>query len=116
MSGMSGRTRRLAAMATALVGTAAVVGLYESPALRAQAAPPVRFQEHVIPQHRKPNFLAYYEAPDFKRQTLWEVPEGLQHGIQPTTGVSGGQAQTLLSAGFNGIFEHKMQGGENLGK
>lgn len=250
MSRMNGRTRQLAAMATALVGTAAVVGLYEGPALRAQSAPPVRFQEHVIPQpipggyqviavdlnkdskldllalglsrqgelawfenpswtrhvissefsnminaavrdldgdgipeialahgfttsaetsqggisilthgatvddkwtrkdidavptahrlrwlnpegnrwvlvnsplitagstapdYRKPNFLAYYEAPDFKRQTMWEVPEGLQHGIQPTTGVSGGQAQTLLSAGFSGIFEHKLQGGK----
>lgn len=64
------------------------------------------------PDYRKPNMLVYYEAPDWKRQTLWDIPEGLQHGIYPTTALTNSKVETLLSAGFGGIFEHKLQGGK----
>lgn len=63
------------------------------------------------PDYRKPNVIVYYEAPDWKRQTLWEL-EGLQHGILPNTEFGSGKAEAMLSAGFGGIFEHQFQNGK----
>lgn len=64
------------------------------------------------PEYRTPNLIVYYEAPNWTRQTMWEIPEGLQHGILPTAALTGTKAESLLSAGFNGVFEHRFQRGK----
>jgi hypothetical protein len=64
------------------------------------------------PDYRAANSIVYYEPGDWKRQTLWNIESGLQHGILPTTAFSNGKAETMLSAGFSGIFEHKFQAGK----
>jgi hypothetical protein len=63
------------------------------------------------PDYRKPNVIVYYQAPDWKRQTLWEM-EGLQHGVLPTSDLGGGPGQLMLSAGFSGIFQHRFENGK----
>jgi hypothetical protein len=61
------------------------------------------------------NAIVYYEAPDWKRQTITEDEEGVIHGILPTSlapfgGARG--AESLLSASFLGIFQHRWQDGK----
>jgi hypothetical protein len=74
---------------------------------------PLITEGSTAPDYRKPNLLAAYEAPDWKRQVIWEVPEGLQHGVIPTTMFSSNpKVDTLLSAGFSGIFQHRWEGGK----
>jgi hypothetical protein len=64
----------------------------------------------VAPDYRKPNQVVYYEAPDFKRQTLSEE-EGLMHGIQPVL-LGNGKVDSLLAAGFTGIWQHQFKDGK----
>lgn len=73
---------------------------------------PLITEGSTAPDYRKPNLLAYYEAPDWKRQTMYDFTEGLQHGVLPTTAFTGTKVETVLSAGFMGIFESKWQGGK----
>lgn len=58
------------------------------------------------------NPLVYYEAPDWKRQVLGQV-DGLVHGILPTAAppFAEGRGDSLLSAGFTGVVQHRMVGG-----
>jgi aldos-2-ulose dehydratase/isomerase family protein/VCBS repeat protein len=62
------------------------------------------------PDYRKPNVIAFYEGPDWKRQTLSEE-EGLMHGIQPVQ-LPDGRAESLLAAGFAGIWQHQFKDGK----
>jgi hypothetical protein len=75
--------------------------LVNSPLIGAGATPP---------DYRKPNVIAFYEGPDWKRQTLSEE-EGLMHGIHPVS-LPGGRAETLLGAGFGGIWQHQFKDGK----
>ena len=61
------------------------------------------------------NAIVYYEAPDWKRQTITEDEEGVIHGILPTSQAPFGGArgaESLLSASFLGIFQHRWQDGK----
>ncbi len=61
------------------------------------------------------NAIVYYEAPDWKRQTITEDEEGVIHGILSTSQAPFGGArgaESLLSASFLGIFQHRWQDGK----
>jgi hypothetical protein len=64
----------------------------------------------VAPDYQAPVPIAFYRAPDFKREILSEALTGLIHGIEPVAwpGVAG---QALLSAGFMGIHLHRFANG-----
>jgi len=65
------------------------------------------------PDYRKPNVIAFYEGPDWKRQTMWDIPEGLQHGILPvSTDLKNAKTEMMMSAGFSGIYQHEFKGGK----
>ena len=81
-------------------GSSSSFVLVNSPLVGAGATPP---------DYRTSNAIVYYEAPGWKRQTLWET-EGLQHGLLPT-GLGQGKVETLLSTGFSGIFQHQLDAG-----
>ncbi len=60
------------------------------------------------------NAVVYYEAPDWKRQSMTEDEEGVVHGILPTSQAPFGArgAESLLSASFLGIFQHRWESGK----
>lgn len=62
--------------------------------------------DSTAPDYRSPVSIAYYRAPDFKRETVTDAFSGLIHGIEPVRwpGVRG---EALLSAGFMGIHLHR---------
>jgi hypothetical protein len=64
----------------------------------------------VPPEYRARNAIVYYEAPDWRRQTLTADEEGVLHGLDVAEGRPGEQPR-LLSASFLGIFEHEVRNG-----
>jgi hypothetical protein len=64
----------------------------------------------VAPDYQAPVSIAFYRAPDFKREILVDTFTGLIHGIEPVAwpGVKG---QAVLSAGFLGLHLHRFAGG-----
>lgn len=67
--------------------------------------------EAVAPDYKSPVSIAFYRAPDFKREILTDTFTGLIHGIEPVAwpGVRG---QAMLSAGFLGIHLHRFAGAQ----
>ncbi len=65
------------------------------------------------PEYRKPVSIAYYEAPDWKRQIVTNDEEGVIHGILAVSVApfGDGRAESLLSASFKGIFQHHLTNG-----
>lgn len=65
------------------------------------------------PDYRRPVSIVYYEGPDWKRQTLTDAEEGVIHGIlaAPMAPFGDGRAESLLSASFKGIFQHRLVNG-----
>jgi hypothetical protein len=59
----------------------------------------------VSPDYKSPVSIYYYRPPDYKRETLTDTFTGLIHGIEPVAW-QGVRGQSVLSAGFMGIYLH----------
>jgi len=66
------------------------------------------------PDYRRPVPIVYYEGPDWKRQTMTDAEEGVIHGILAASmpPFNDGRAESLLSASFKGIFQHRLVNGK----
>lgn len=66
------------------------------------------------PDYRRPVSIAYYEGPDWKRQIMTDAEEGVIHGILATSVApfNNGRSESLLSASFLGIFQHRLVSGK----
>lgn len=73
---------------------------------------PLLGQNAESPDAHAANQLVFYEGPDWKRQVLAEV-DGLVHGIQATREVpfGDGRGDSLISAGFTGLVQHRLRRG-----
>jgi hypothetical protein len=63
------------------------------------------------PDYRSPVAINYYRAPDFKREVVTDTFTGLIHGIEPVAW-EGVRGQALLSAGFMGVYLHRVADGK----
>ena len=67
--------------------------------------------EQVPPDYKGRTPVYYYQAPDWKRQTVTDAEEGVVHGLLVTPWEKN-PGQTLLVAGFLGVHAYHFAGGK----
>ncbi len=62
--------------------------------------------DSVAPDYKGSVGLHYYQAPDWKRQTITDAESGVVHGLWIAP-FDGSRFDTVLTASFNGVFAHQ---------